>query len=394
MLMTRGGGCVFVVSTAGTGTTGENPYEHLISECSLDDVQFRQLIRAGEAIGTAAIQYYAIRGVSNDREMFYGDMSLPVMAAPPNALPQILSFTHSVRSGHAPVQVEFSVGATDPDGAVASVEWFPTGYDGGRAAPTFSGGATNVSFAYPAPGVYTARVEVVDNYKARTWREVAVTVPAATTCTVTVATSGDGSSSLGSAATAATELPLGAATQIVYTARDWNRILSLASSGAAIDAATGARAYTQALQNLSADVSNAVVFALATPAQTGYTNVPTSWLTNWAESALIADPAFTVHAKYLVGLDPTTSNTFSLAVESCSRSGSNVILVLRRASTGGLSPDGLHGQLVLQITGDLTAVFTNAPATAATGVVFDGTGRRAYTNAFPASGQFIRAAIQ
>jgi len=157
----------------------------------MEDTCFRGLIKDKESIGTAAVQYFAFNSPNNDIAMFYGDLSLGVMAAPSNSLPVIQSMTNSILPGHSPVRVNFSVNAYDPDGTVSNIEWFPTGYDYGRANPTFSGTATNISYAYPAPGVYTSRVEVVDNYKARTWREALITVTAPTACTVT-ATSGIG----------------------------------------------------------------------------------------------------------------------------------------------------------------------------------------------------------
>lgn len=216
-----------------------------------------------------------------------------------------------------------------------------------------------------------------------------------TCCMLTVVKSGNGVSSLGDASPATQIISLGVATQVVYWAADWHRLLNLKGNGIAVDAAAGTRIYTQALVNVSADISNDVTFALATPIQTGYTNVPTAWLTNWAESAIISDPAFDVHSKYLIGLDPATSNTFVLSMESLSVSGSNVVVVLRRTYTGGLSPDGLHGQLELQATDDLGAGYTNVAGTAVTGAaVFDTAGRKVYTNTITGMRQFIRGVIQ
>ncbi len=180
-LFTRGGGCVFTMGfthTAGVGTPQ-------ISDCSMDDTCFRGLIKAGESIGSAAVQYFAFNSPNNHIAMFYGDMSLGVMAAPSNSPPVIRSLTNAIPRGHSPVIVDFSVNAYDPDGTVSNIEWFLTGYDFGRATPTCSGLATNISYAFLTPGVYTSRVEVVDNYKARAWLENVITVMAPTACTVT-----------------------------------------------------------------------------------------------------------------------------------------------------------------------------------------------------------------
>jgi hypothetical protein len=181
LITTRGGGCVLAVASSGTGL-GSLQGEYMLGQCSLEDTSFRQLLKAGESMGAAAVQYYAFRSVYNDRTMFYGDLSLGAMAAPSNSLPVIRGFTQTTNAGY----LGFAVDAYDPDGTVSSIEWFLEGYDYGRAAPTFSGAATNVAYAYPATGVYTARVEVIDGYKARTWREMVVTVTSVLSGPVTI----------------------------------------------------------------------------------------------------------------------------------------------------------------------------------------------------------------
>ena len=216
-----------------------------------------------------------------------------------------------------------------------------------------------------------------------------------TACRLTVVKSGNGWSSLGVASPATQLISLGAATQIVYSAADWHRILTLAGNGTAIGAAADMKVYTQTLDHVSDDVSNDVAFALATTNQTGYENVPTAWLTNWAENALIADSLFDVHAKYLVGLDPTTSNTFELSVETFGISDGHAVTVLKRTYTGGLSPDGMHGQLMLQTTDKPGSAFTNVAGAAVTGLsAFDGTDRKTFTNTIEGAGRLIRGVIQ
>jgi hypothetical protein len=291
--------------------------------------------------------------------------------------------------------VNFSVAASDPDGTISNIEWFLTGFDGGRATPTISGTATNVAYVYGTPGTYTARVEAVDNYQARVWRERVVTVSTAVPYTVTVTKSGNGWSSFGALSPATRTVSPGDSTQIVFTAADWNRIQSLTTDNVPVPAAVGTKVYTQVFAGVAGNINNHVLFEPATPAQTGYTNVPTSWLTNWAENAIIADPAFSVEEKYLIGLDPTTSNTVSLAIDSFHIAGSNVVTALKREHTGGLSPDGMHGQLVLQATDHIESSFTNIPSTAATGEkVFDENARKIITNAFEGAVRYIRAVIQ
>lgn len=216
-----------------------------------------------------------------------------------------------------------------------------------------------------------------------------------TCCRLTVRKTGSGDSSLGASSPALRTVPLGITTQIVFTAADWHRIQALARDGTAIDAAAGLKVYTQGLVNVTADLTNDVTFALATPAQTGYTNVPTAWLAQWAEAAIVADPAYDVHSKYLLGLDPTGSNTFQLRIESFGVSDAGAVTVLKRTCTGGLSPDGMHGQLQLQAADALEETFTNMPGTARTGAAaFDAGGRATYTHAAGTTPRFIRAAIQ
>ncbi|MFH0881336.1 MAG: hypothetical protein V2A34_16615 [Lentisphaerota bacterium] len=240
--------------------------------------------------------------------------------------------------------------------------------------PLIGGGAANPSF-YGASDAFLAQIPTC-------WK-------------LSVVKSGNGWSSVGGASSSVQMISLGVTTQVVYTADDWYRILTLASNSTVIGAAASMRIYTQAFVNVATDISNDVTFAMATTNQTGYPNVPTVWLTNWAENAIISDPTFDVHGKYLIGLDPTTTTTFELMIESFSASGSNAITVLKRTHTGGLSPDGMHGQLELQTTDLLGSVFTNVAGTAVTGAsVFDGAGRKVCTNRINETGSFLRAVIQ
>ena len=175
MITTRGGGCVLAVGGSAINWAGD----FVISEDTTADNNFRKLIKAGESMGTAGVQYYAYDSLYNDRTIFFGDLSLGVMAAPSNSLPVLQSFTNSTPPSHPPFTVNFTVSATDPDGTISNVEWFlgsTNGYDCGRATPTISGAATNVQWTYPSGGVYQVRVEVLDNFKARSWQESTLTV--------------------------------------------------------------------------------------------------------------------------------------------------------------------------------------------------------------------------
>ncbi len=213
-----------------------------------------------------------------------------------------------------------------------------------------------------------------------------------------VSSSGNGSSSLGAGPYVAVTLAAGASTQIVYTAADWNRISTLASNGVSLIDAVSAQSYTQTVLGLNADLSNAVAFALATPVQTGYTNVPTAWLTNWTQGSVQAAAgldSFSLHDKYVLGLDPTSSNSYTLVIEGCAPAGSNIVVRLRRDVTGALANGGMNGYLILQAANSLTSAFTNLPAVILTGNdAFDDTGHRNYTNAVDNPRKFYKAVVQ
>ena len=216
------------------------------------------------------------------------------------------------------------------------------------------------------------------------------------TFALTVVKAGNGKSSLTNGSYVSVSVPAGATTQVVYTANEWYRINAFVANGIPVDTAAGLPVFTQAIANISGNVSNMVSYAMATPLQTGYTNVPTSWLTNWP-SALVQSnlDAYSIQAKYLLGLDPTVSNTYSLSMDKLYVSGSNVIAEVKRNVTGALAADGMHGLLILQgATTPWDSGFTNILSTAVTGAtVFDGTGHRAFTNAVDGSARYYRAII-
>jgi len=217
-------------------------------------------------------------------------------------------------------------------------------------------------------------------------------------CLLSITSSGNGCSSLGTGPYVSATLSSGANTQIVYTAAEWNRISALASNGVPLITAVGARFFTQSVANISANISNAVAFALATPTQTGYTNVPTSWMTNWTEEAIHAAQGrdgFSVHDKYILGLDPTSSNSYRLVIEGCSPSGSNVVIVVRRDVSGLLASNGMGGSLILQATPSMANAFTNLPAAILTGPnMFDATGHRSYTNTVDHANKYYKVIVQ
>ena len=92
---------------------------------------------------------------------------LPKSSAPGNQPPQV-SINASAITGPAPLTVNFTASASDPDGAVASYNW------------TFGDGRTsslpNPANTYQAAGAYTARVTVTDNQGATASAETTITV--------------------------------------------------------------------------------------------------------------------------------------------------------------------------------------------------------------------------
>jgi hypothetical protein len=383
-LFTRGGGCVLV-----TGATTDS-YQGPISP----NATFVALLAAGYSWGDSLVQELGVG--NNDCNAFSGDLSLrPMASVYANAMPVISNFTASSTSTSAGLAVNFSVAAYDPDGVISNIEWFLTGYGYGTNTPTISGTATNVSFIYGTPGTYTARVEAMDNYQARVWREMTINVSAAVPHTLTITLAGQGASSLGALSPATRTIAPGSTTQVVFTAGNWSRLQTLFTNGVAVDAAAGTRVFTQLFAQVSGPISNAATFALLTPHQTGFTNVPTAWLAHWPEGSILTDATFSVYTKYLLGLSPATSNTFALQLCSSALVGSNLVTTIQRHYTGQLAPEGMQGTLVLQAASDLANGFTNLPATAITGTTaFDGSDTRTYTNAVQTPRGYFRARIE
>jgi hypothetical protein len=220
--------------------------------------------------------------------------------------------------------------------------------------------------------------------------------PGIETFLLSVTGSGSGSSSLGSLPYVQVAMDSGSSTQVVYTAADWYRIAVLTANGAPINAAVGQRCYTQQIASISGNISNAVTFAEATQSQAGHGDVPLSWLKQWREDAVRNQgDGFDVATKYLLGLDPTSYNTFALTIADLKIDGNKVITMVKRNVTGDLSPDGMAGYLKLQIAeqlGDTFETIVDTPITGAT--VFDANDCHTYTNTLDITTRFIRAVIE
>ena len=210
--------------------------------------------------------------------------------------------------------MNFSVNAYDPDGAISNIEWFLTGYDLGRATPSFSGTATNVSYAFPAAGVYTSRVEVVDNYKARTWRESVITVTASTACTVSA------SAGIGGTITPSGDivLPFGSTRAFTNTSSSWYHLGPVVVDGANVG--------TPSVYIFTNTLVDHVIAANFT-ADLAPNTTPYWWLTQYpsltnggislaaAETNDADGDRMTALQEYIAGTDPTNpASSFLLTV--------------------------------------------------------------------------------
>ncbi|MEK7415239.1 MAG: Ig-like domain-containing protein, partial [Planctomycetota bacterium] len=172
-LFTRGGGNIMSVG-ASISTTG-GAFD--ICTNSNHIAVMHGMLAGGESWGTAYktnLPTYAATRVL----VCYGDMSVGLSRFPENQMPTVTLLTASQVSGPAPLTVNFAATASDSDGTIANIEWFPTGHLYGKVEPTVAGPTvTTCSYTYTTPHRYLARVEVVDNYMARAWKTVEINVP-------------------------------------------------------------------------------------------------------------------------------------------------------------------------------------------------------------------------
>jgi Bacterial Ig domain/Malectin domain/Viral BACON domain len=168
-LFTRGGGNV--LSVGATAVTGDGYYSILGNSTS--DREHVRNLAAGESWGAA---YVKSRNFDKARSVFYGDLSLPILVAPANEMP-LITATADATVGNAPLSVSFTATASDSDGVIALYEWFPEGHQQGKIEPALTGpAATTSTYLYTKPHRYLARAQVVDNYKARSFKNVEVVV--------------------------------------------------------------------------------------------------------------------------------------------------------------------------------------------------------------------------
>ncbi len=167
----RGGGCVFSV---GASTTTYGGAFIILSYGTLEG-QLRARLAAGDSWGDALVKYHAFNDTA--RAIYYGDLSIGAMPAPSNEVPVVDEFIASATAGNAPLTVDFSASASDPDGQIVQHEWFVNGYNSGIDGPVYSTGTTSsVSHTYMTAHRYPAEVNVLDNYKAAAWKSATITV--------------------------------------------------------------------------------------------------------------------------------------------------------------------------------------------------------------------------
>ena len=114
----------------------------------------------------------AFIGITN-----HGDLTLRLRYAPGNAMPVIDQLTVSDENGEAPLIIDASISASDPDDAISWIEWFGHGYDLGRATPDLDGAtATSFGAAYATPGTHILRVAAFDSYRGMVFKKQRIEV--------------------------------------------------------------------------------------------------------------------------------------------------------------------------------------------------------------------------
>ena len=172
-LLSRGGGNV--LSVGATIPTLINTTSGCLFDPGRSGLDILHQLAAGDSWGNGWVRRCFF--MERNSLMFYGDLSLGAKMAPSNEIPAISALSASRVSGVAPLTVDFSTQASDADGAVALYEWFAEGSQFGRVEPTHVGpNRTSISHTYTLPYRYLARVEVVDKYKARAWKDVEIIV--------------------------------------------------------------------------------------------------------------------------------------------------------------------------------------------------------------------------
>ncbi len=173
-LFTRGGANVLTIAPSTTAFTND----FVIFNNSPADAAFRTALADGSSWGDAMIQSYPLDYITRRFAMFYGDLSVQASYAAHNDMPVLAELSADTLDTQVGQAVTFNLDAYDPDGRIEKVEWFMDGYDFGRSGPTAvtDGSTGQLSHTFTEEGVYRIRVEIVDEYHARAWRELTVNV--------------------------------------------------------------------------------------------------------------------------------------------------------------------------------------------------------------------------
>ncbi|MBL8027584.1 MAG: T9SS type A sorting domain-containing protein [Fibrobacteres bacterium] len=164
-MMSRNNHCVLIASSG--------DYAQESGELSPTDtsrwpgtVEFNEYLKQGDRWGRA----WQRSNMSLWGTIFYGDLSLRPNMTPHNSIPIISGFTAEKKGIR---NWQFSSNAIDSDGTIQLYEWFPNGYDFGKAVPVASSvSASSINYTFNSSALCTLRVEVEDNYKARDFLEV------------------------------------------------------------------------------------------------------------------------------------------------------------------------------------------------------------------------------
>ncbi len=174
-LMTRNGGNV--LNFGASGFAGFAPSYSSVAMLGPQQANFRKLLADGMSWGDALLKNYIFR---DPGVLFMGDLSLRAMPHPPNKIPTVTRWRPSKTTGNAPLEVKFDAAARDKDGKIALYEWFLEGHGYGKLSPVLTSDQAlkGVSHLFPLPRRYMARVEAVDDYKARAFKEVEIAATA------------------------------------------------------------------------------------------------------------------------------------------------------------------------------------------------------------------------
>jgi hypothetical protein len=189
-------------------------------------------------------------------------------------------------------------------------------------------------------------------------------------------------------------------TSIVYRADDWYRIASLTSNDAPVTAATGARAYTQDLVNVTADISNNVAFAQVNPGvvDAALTNILVTWLINrgYAEGAAYNNTPLSAYELYLMNANPFVAQTNNFRITNIATTSRTNIEVTVGLQINSVNHTNITGYL--KLTGKTNLAETSwsqvAQTTAMTGDVFTNNGTYTYSFVDTLSNRFYKAVIE